>query len=145
MQVEDDSQNINDLEKEVIELATETNVLKKSAPEANDESNIQYFLAIAELGKVIFWPKISPLDSTPLKVHSHEKVSAHLLIVSIKRHFSGAMKLPKNQRFHAFFINSYLTLLEMGLKKFLFKNFDWCRFYKNANLKMRKDGHFDKY
>ena len=54
LQVEDDSQNINDLEKEVIELATETNVLKKSAPEANDESNIQYFLAIAELGKVIF-------------------------------------------------------------------------------------------
>ena len=94
MQVEDDSQNINDLEKEVIELATETNVLKKSAPEANDESNIQYFLAIAELGKVIFRPKISP-HATSLKVHSHEKVSAHLLIVSIKRHFSGAIKLPK--------------------------------------------------
>ena len=53
MQVEDDSQNINDLEKEVIELATETNVLKKSAPEANDESNIQYFLAIAELGNLL--------------------------------------------------------------------------------------------
>ena len=70
MQVEDDSQNINDLEKEVIELATETNVLKKSAPEANDESNIQYFLAIAELGKVIFWLKISPLDCTPLTQHA---------------------------------------------------------------------------
>ena len=117
MQVEDDSQNINDLEKEVIELATETNVLKKSAPEANDESNIQYFLAIAELGKVIFWPKISPLDATPLEVQSHEKVFAHLLIVSIKRHFSGAMKLPKNQRFHAFFCQFLLDLIGNGFEK----------------------------
>ena len=93
MQVEDDSQNINDLEKEVIELATETNVLKKSAPEANDESNIQYFLAIAELGKVIFWQRISPLDATPLKVHSHEKVSAHLLIIAIKHLFLRGSKI----------------------------------------------------
>jgi len=51
LHVEDDSENVGDLEKEVIELATETDVLKKSAPEANDESNIQYFLAIAELEK----------------------------------------------------------------------------------------------
>ena len=42
----------NNLEKEVIQLAAETQVLKKSAPEAaNDDSNIQYFLAIAELEK----------------------------------------------------------------------------------------------
>ena len=32
-------------------MASETEVLKKSAPEGNDESNIQYFLAIAELEK----------------------------------------------------------------------------------------------
>ena len=49
--MEEDSENVCDLEKEVIQLATETNVLKKSAPEVNDESNIQYFLAIAELEK----------------------------------------------------------------------------------------------
>ena len=49
--IEGDCQNVGDLEKEVIELASETEVLKKSAPEGNDESNIQYFLAIAELEK----------------------------------------------------------------------------------------------
>ena len=49
--IEGDFQNVGDLEKEVIELASETEVLKKSAPEGNDESNIQYFLAIAELEK----------------------------------------------------------------------------------------------
>ena len=41
----------DDLEKEVLELANESEVLKKSAPEVNDDSNIQYFLAIAELEK----------------------------------------------------------------------------------------------
>jgi hypothetical protein len=41
-----------DLEKEVVQLATETDVLKKSAPEGfTEESNVQYFLAIAELEK----------------------------------------------------------------------------------------------
>lgn len=49
LQVDDNNQE--DLEKEVIELANEAEVLKKSAPEANDDSNIQYFLAIAELEK----------------------------------------------------------------------------------------------
>jgi len=49
--IEGDCKNVGDLEKEVIELASETEVLKKSAPEGNDESNIQYFLAIAELEK----------------------------------------------------------------------------------------------
>ncbi len=40
-----------DLEREAIELAVETEVLKKSAPEGNEDATIQYFLAIAELEK----------------------------------------------------------------------------------------------
>lgn len=45
-------QGEKDLEKEALQLAAETELLKKSAPEANDDSNIQRFLAIAELEKI---------------------------------------------------------------------------------------------
>ena len=42
----------DDLEKEVIDLANEAQVLKKSAPEGNvEDSNVQMYLAIAELEK----------------------------------------------------------------------------------------------
>ena len=44
--------NHDDLEREVIEMVNETKVLKKSAPEGNvEDSNVQYYLAIAELEK----------------------------------------------------------------------------------------------
>lgn len=52
LQIMDVVSGKEDLEKEVIQLANETSVLKKSAPEGTvEESNIQYFLAISELEK----------------------------------------------------------------------------------------------
>ena len=44
--------NDDNLEKEAIDLANEAQVLKKSAPEGNvEDSNVQMYLAIAELEK----------------------------------------------------------------------------------------------
>lgn len=48
----DEHQMTDNLEKEVVELASEARVLKKSAPEGNmDDPTIGYYLAIAELEK----------------------------------------------------------------------------------------------
>ena len=44
--------HLDDLEKEVVEMAQKTKVLKESVPEgSSDDSNVQYYLAIAELEK----------------------------------------------------------------------------------------------
>ena len=44
--------HLDDLEKEVVEMAQNTKVLKESVPEgSSDDSNVQYYLAIAELEK----------------------------------------------------------------------------------------------
>jgi hypothetical protein len=55
-QLQVDDGDKEDLEREVVQLAAETEVLKKSAPESgfteeSNESNIQYFLTIGELEK----------------------------------------------------------------------------------------------